>query len=35
MIREKARMAEDVIGGGEDWLAGLAIDDIKDLVSLQ
>lgn len=35
MIREKARMAEDVIGGGEDWLAGLAINDIKDLVSLQ
>ena len=35
MIREKARLAEDVIGGGEDWLADLAIDDIKDLVSLQ
>ena len=34
MIREKARLAEDIIGGGEDWLAGLAIDDIKDLVSL-
>ena len=35
MIREKARLAEDIIGGGEDWLAGLAINDIKDLVSLQ
>ena len=35
MIREKARLAEDIIGGGEDWLAGLAIDDIKKLVSLQ
>ena len=35
MIREKARLADDIIGGGEDWLASLAIDDIKDLVSLQ
>lgn len=35
MIRKKARLAEDVVGGGEDWLADLAIDDIKDLVSLQ
>ena len=35
MIREKARLAEDIIGGGEDWLAGLAIDDIKDLVTLK
>ena len=35
MIREKARLAEDVIGGGEDWLADLDMADIKDLVSLQ
>ena len=35
MIREKARLAEDIIGGGEDWLADLGIDDIKDLVTLQ
>lgn len=35
MIREKARLAEDVIGDGEDWLADLDMDDIKDLVSLQ
>ena len=35
MIREKARLAEDIIGGGEGWLAGLEINDIKELVSLQ
>ncbi len=35
IIREKAQLAEDIIGGGEDWLGGFGMDEIKDLVSLR
>ena len=34
MIREKSRLAEDVIGSGEDWLGSLAGDQLRDLVAL-
>ena len=35
MIREKSRLAEDVIGSGEDWLGSLGGDQLRDLVSLE
>ncbi|QNI95773.1 superfamily II DNA/RNA helicases/ SNF2 family [Synechococcus sp. A15-127] len=34
MIREKSRLAEDVIGSGEDWLGSLAGDQLRNLVAL-
>ncbi len=34
MIREKSRLAEDIIGSGEDWLGGLGVDQLRELVSL-
>jgi len=35
MIREKSRLAEDIIGSGEDWLGGLDMGQLKELVSLE
>ncbi|WP_320673668.1 DEAD/DEAH box helicase [Prochlorococcus sp. MIT 1341] len=35
MIREKSRLAEDVIGSGEDWLGGLGTDQLRNLVELK
>ena len=35
MIREKSRLAEDVIGSGEDRLGSLGGDQLRDLVSLE
>ncbi len=35
MIREKSRLAEDIIGSGEDWLGGLGVDQLKELISLE
>jgi len=35
MIREKSRLAEDVIGSGEDWLGSLAGDQLRNLVALE
>jgi SNF2 family DNA or RNA helicase len=35
MIREKSRLAEDIIGSGEDWLGGLEMGQLKELVSLE
>jgi superfamily II DNA or RNA helicase len=35
MIREKAKLAEEIVGSGEDWLGGLDVGQLKDLVSLQ
>ncbi len=35
MIRDKSRLAEDIIGSGEDWLAGLGVDKLRDLVALE
>ncbi len=34
MIREKSRLAEDIIGSGEDWLGGLGVQQLRELVSL-
>jgi hypothetical protein len=35
MIREKSRLAEDIIGSGEDWLGGLEMGQLKELLSLE
>ena len=35
MIREKSRLAEDVIGSGEDWLGSLGGDQLRKLVALE
>ncbi len=35
MIREKSRLAEDIIGSGEDWLGGLGVSELRDLVALE
>ncbi len=35
MIREKSRLAEDIIGSGEDWLGGLGVSQLRELVTLQ
>jgi superfamily II DNA or RNA helicase len=34
MIQEKSKLAEEIVGSGEDWLGGLDVDQLKDLVSL-
>ena len=34
MIREKSRLAEDIIGSGEEWLSGLEINQLRELVAL-
>ncbi len=35
MIREKSRLAEDIIGSGEDWLGSLGVSELRELVALQ
>ncbi len=35
MIREKSRLAEDIIGSGEDWLGGLGVNQLRELVALE
>ena len=35
MIREKSRLAEDIIGSGEDWLGGLGVSQLRELVALE
>ncbi len=35
MIREKSRLAEDIIGSGEDWLSNLGVNQLKNLVALE
>jgi superfamily II DNA or RNA helicase len=34
MIREKSKLAEEIVGSGEDWLGGLDVGKLKDLVAL-
>ncbi len=34
MIQEKSKLAEDIVGSGEDWLGGMDIGQLKDLVAL-
>ena len=35
MIREKSRLAEDIIGSGEDWLGSLEVGELRKLVVLE
>ena len=35
MIREKASLAADIIGSGEEWLGGLELKQLRSLVSLE
>ena len=35
MIREKSRLAEDIVGSGEEWLGSLGGDQLRDLVALE
>ncbi|TVS04369.1 MAG: DEAD/DEAH box helicase [Cyanobium sp. PLM2.Bin73] len=34
MIREKSRLAEEIVGSGEEWLGGLDMGQLRDLVAL-
>jgi hypothetical protein len=35
MIQEKSKLAEDIVGSGEDWLGGLEMGQLRDLVALE
>ena len=35
MIREKSRLAQDIIGSGEDWLGSLGVSELRELVALE
>ncbi|MBM5818122.1 MAG: DEAD/DEAH box helicase, partial [Cyanobacteria bacterium K_Offshore_surface_m2_239] len=35
MIHEKSRLAADIVGSGEDWLGGLDVRQLRDLVALE
>jgi len=35
MIQEKSKLAEDIVGSGEDWLGGLEMAQLRDLVALE
>jgi superfamily II DNA or RNA helicase len=35
MIQEKSKLAADIVGSGEDWLGGLEIGQLRDLVALE
>ncbi len=35
MIREKSRLAEDIIGSGEEWLGNLGVSELRKLVALE
>ncbi|WP_216900825.1 DEAD/DEAH box helicase [Synechococcus sp. CCY 9618] len=35
MIEEKSRLAADIIGSGEEWLGGLDVGQLRDLVALE
>jgi hypothetical protein len=34
MIREKASLAADIVGSGEEWLGGFDTKQLRELVSL-
>ena len=34
MINEKSKLAEDIVGSGEDWLGGLEMGQLRELVAL-
>ncbi|MFZ9851013.1 MAG: helicase-related protein, partial [Vulcanococcus sp.] len=35
MIQEKSKLAEDIVGSGEEWLGGMDISQLKELVTLR
>jgi SNF2 family DNA or RNA helicase len=35
MISEKSRLAEDIVGSGEEWLGGLEVGQLRELVALE
>ena len=35
MISEKSRLAEDIVGSGEEWLGGLEMGQLRELVALE
>jgi SNF2 family DNA or RNA helicase len=35
MISEKSKLAADIVGSGEDWLGGLDVSQLKELVALE
>jgi len=35
MIEEKSKLAADIVGSGEDWLGGLDVRQLKELVALE
>jgi SNF2 family DNA or RNA helicase len=35
MIEQKAKLAADIVGSGEDWLGGLAMEQLRELVALE
>ena len=35
MIKEKSKLAEDIVGSGEDWLGGMDVGQLRELVALQ
>ena len=35
MIQEKAALAADIVGSGEEWLGGLELSQLRDLVALE
>jgi superfamily II DNA or RNA helicase len=35
MINEKSKLAEDIVGSGEEWLGGLEVAQLRDLVALE
>jgi SNF2 family DNA or RNA helicase len=35
MIREKSKLANEIVGSGEDWLGGMDVGQLKELVSLR
>jgi hypothetical protein len=34
MIKEKSKLAEEIVGSGEEWLGGMDIGQLKELVTL-
>jgi len=34
MIQEKSKLAEDIVGSGEEWLGGLEMGKLRELVAL-
>jgi superfamily II DNA or RNA helicase len=35
MIREKSKLAEEIVGSGEDWLGSLEVGQLRELVALE